>query len=209
MLITCHTFLTLDGVMQGPGGPEEDSSAGFGNGGWMVPFADQDFGAIVEGWFERAGAVLLGATTYGLMQPYWSTVTDPDNGAARVLNRGRKYVVSTTMRDADWGDTTILRSLDDVRTLKATGGGELQVHGSAGLAAALHEAGMIDEYRLFIFPVTVGAGKRLFSDGAPPSGYDVLASRTTSTGASYLELRPTRFRGGAFAVSDGRETVAH
>ena len=134
MRITVHTFLTLDGVMQAPGGAEEDPQGGFRHGGWMVPFVDQDFNEIAASWFERTDAVLLGRTTYEMMKPYWSSVTDPDNAAARVLNDGRKYVVSTTMHSADWGDTTILRSLDDVRERKGQDGGELQVHGSAMLA---------------------------------------------------------------------------
>jgi dihydrofolate reductase len=208
MFITCHTFLTLDGVMQGPGGAEEDTTEGFDHGGWMVPFADADFGDIAESWFARADAVLLGRTTYELMQPYWSAVSDPDNGAARVLNEGRKYVVSSTMREADWGDTTVLPSFTDIWSLKATEGGELQVHGSARLARAMHEAGMIDEYRLVIFPVTVGVGKRLFSEAAAPRGYDVLTRRATRAGATYLELRPEAFQGGRFVVDGGREAVA-
>jgi dihydrofolate reductase len=209
MLITCHTFLTLDGVMQGPGGQDEDTTSGFGHGGWMVPFADQDFGEIAESWFARADSVLLGRTTYELMKPYWSTVTDPDNGAGRVLNQGRKYVVSTTLREADWGQTTILRSLDEVEDLKAKEGGELQVHGSARLATALHQAGMIDEYRLVIFPVTVGAGKRLFPDSAAPNGFEVLTSRTTQSGGTYLELRPGGFHAGGFVVENGREAAVN
>ena len=207
MRITVHTFLTIDGVMQGPGGPEEDPAGGFTNGGWMVPFVDETFGEIAESWFARTDAVLLGRTTYEIMQPYWSSVTDPANGAARALNDGPKYVVSTTMRSADWGDTTILRSLDDVRELGSRNGGELQVHGSAGLAASLHAAGLIDEYRLFTFPVTVGEGKRLFEADAPPRGYELITSRTTGAGATYVELRPTEFRGGgAFTVEGGRES---
>ena len=208
MRIAVHEFLTIDGVMQGPGGEDEDREGGFATGGWMVPYADQEFGEIVEGWFARADAVLLGRTTYGLMESYWSAVTDPDNGAARVLNKGRKYVVSSSLQTADWGDTTILRSLDEVRQLKETGSGELQVHGSAGLAAALHEAGMVDEYRVVFFPVSVGAGKRLFGLAAPPLGYDLITTRVTGAGAIYVELTPVRFRsGGAFSVEDGKETT--
>jgi dihydrofolate reductase len=207
MRITIHTFLTLDGVMQGPGGPEEDRDDGFANGGWLVPHFDQDVATVVDGWFARTGAVLLGRTTYEMMQPYWSTVTDPDNRGAAVLNQGPKYVVSSTLERADWGDTTILRSLDDVRALKERDGGELQVHGSAGLGASLHAAGLIDEYRLLTFPVTVGHGKRLFGTEAPASGYDVVASRTTAGGATYAELRPVTFAGsGTFTVDDGKES---
>jgi dihydrofolate reductase len=152
--------------------------------------------------------VLLGRSTYEVMIPYWSTVTDPENVVARVLNDGPKYVVSTTLDTADSGDTTILRSLDDVRALKASGHGELQVHGSAGLASALHRAGLVDEYRLVVFPVTVGTGKRLFGEDASPSGYELLRARTTTAGATYVELCPAPFHAGGFTVEDGREAVA-
>lgn len=102
MRLTAHTFCTLDGVMQGPGGAEEDPEGGFTAGGWLVPYAEKDMGEIVESWFARCTAVLLGRTTYAMMESYWSTVTDPDNGVATVLNHGRKYVVSTTMEHASW-----------------------------------------------------------------------------------------------------------
>ena len=131
MRITVHTFLTLDGVMQAPGGAEEDPQGGFSRGGWMVPFVDQDFNEIAASWFraDRRGA----ARPHDLRDDEAVLVDGhrSDNAAARVLNHGRKYVVSTTLRRADWGDTTILRSLDDVRALKVQDGGELQVHGSA------------------------------------------------------------------------------
>jgi dihydrofolate reductase len=204
MHLTLHTFLTLDGVMQGPGGVEEDRSDGFSNGGWTVPYFDQDMGEIVDDWFSKTDAILFGRTTYELMKGYWPNVSDPDNRAAQMLNTRPKYVVSSTLQSADWGPTTILDSLDAVRALKAREGGELQVHGSAGLAAALHAAGMVDEYRLATFPVTVGAGKRLFTPEAPASGYEPIASRTTGTGVTYVELRPTPFTGGTFTIEDGR-----
>ena len=209
MRLTIHTFLTLDGVMQGPGGPEEDPTGGFSNGGWTVPYFDQDTGAIVDGWFSRTDAILLGRTTYGLFGPYWSQVSDPDNRVARVLNERPKFVVSSTLERPDWGPVTILDSLDAVRELKTREGGELQVHGSAALAAALHAAGMVDEYRLFTFPVTVGAGKRLFTPDAPASGYELLTSRTTSTGVTYAELRPVPFGRGAYTIEDGKVSTAN
>ena len=204
MRLTIHTFLTLDGVMQGPGGVEEDRSGDFSNGGWTVPYFDQDMGEIVDDWFSKTDAILFGGTTYELMKGYWPDVTDPDNRAAQMLNACPKHVVSSTLRSADWGPATILDSLDGVRALKAREGGELQVHGSAGLAAALHAAGMIDEYRLVTFPVTVGAGKRLFTPKAAASGYELVTSRTTGTGATYVELRPTPFAGGTFTIEDGK-----
>ncbi len=209
MKLVTHTFLTLDGVMQGPGGAEEDPSGGFGRGGWLVPFSDVDMGVIVESWFARTEAILLGRNTYETMRAYWSQVTDPANGAATKLNHGRKYVASNTLTHADWGDSTVLRGdvIGQVADLKKGGRGELQVHGSARLAQALHAAGLIDEYRLLVFPVTVGAGKRLFTDDAPPRAYNLLESRTTRTGAVYQVLAPKSFEAGGLTVQDGREAV--
>jgi dihydrofolate reductase len=209
MKLVTHTFLTLDGVMQGPGGAEEDRSGGFGRGGWLVPFSDTDMAAIAASWFTRTEAILLGRHTYETMQAYWSQVTDPANGVAAKLNHGRKYVVSNTLTSADWGETMILRgdAIGQVADLKKGGRGELQVHGSARLAQALHAAGLIDEYRLLVFPVTVGAGKRLFTDDAPPLGYTLLESRTTRAGAVYQVLAPKAFEAGDLTVRGGREAV--
>ena len=209
MKLVIHTFLTLDGVMQGPGGAEEDRSGGFGHGGWLVPFSDADMGEIVESWFARTEAILLGRRTYETMRAYWSQVTDPANGAATKLNYGRKYVASNTSFDAGWGDTTVLRGdvPRQVADHKSGGRGELQVHGSARLAQALHAAGLIDEYRLLVFPVTVGAGKRLFTEAAPPRGYSLLESRTTRAGAVYQVLTPKAFEAGGLTVQEGREAV--
>jgi dihydrofolate reductase len=209
MKLVTHTFLTLDGVMQGPGGAEEDRSGGFGRGGWLAPFSDADMGTIAASWFARTEAILLGRHTYETMRAYWSQVTDPANGVAAKLNRGRKYVASNTLTSADWGDTTVLRGdvIGQVADLRKGGRGELQVHGSARLAQALHAAGLVDEYRLLIFPVTVGAGKRLFTDDAPPLGFTLLESRSTRAGAVYQVLAPKAFETGDFTVRDGREAV--
>ena len=208
MKLTVHTFLTLDGVMQGPGGADEDTTGGFSRGGWVVPFADQTFGEIVTGWFSKAEAILLGRTTYTMMHRYWSQVTDPDNIVAVKLNGLPKYVVSSTLRDPEWHDTTVLDgdAVDRVRKLKQQPGGELQVHGSWALARGLHQAGLIDEYRLLVFPVTVGAGKRLFTEDAPPSGYTLVDSATTGTGAVYSALQPRPFEVGRVGeVTNGSE----
>ncbi|HEY0807720.1 MAG TPA: dihydrofolate reductase family protein [Pseudonocardiaceae bacterium] len=198
MKLVVHTFLTLDGVMQGPGGADEDPSNGFTRGGWLVPYVDQDFGEIVNSWFEKAEAILLGRTTYAMMSTYWSQVTDPDNLVAVKLNGLPKYIASTTLRDPEWHATTVLpdKLEDRVRELKQQSGGELQIHGSCGVAQTLHRAGLIDEYRLLVFPTTVGAGKRLFGEDAPPSGYTLVDSRVTSAGASYAALRPAQFQVG-------------
>jgi dihydrofolate reductase len=207
MQLTLHTFLTIDGVMQGPGGADEDTSGGFCRGGWLVPLADQVFGEIVTGWFSRAEAILLGHKTYNDMYGYWSKVTDPGNVVAAKLNGQPKYVAASTLRDPEWQPTTVLSGdvLGQVRQLKQQPGGELQVHGSARLARALHQAGLVDEYRLLVFPVTVGNGKRLFTADAPASGYTLAESRTTSTGVVYSVLRPRPFETGRVEVAEGRE----
>jgi len=211
MKLSVHTFLTLDGVMQGPGGAEEDPSNGFERGGWLVPFADEIMGEVVDSWFERASAILIGHTTYTTMQAYWSQVTDPDNLVATVLNSGPKYVASTTMTAATWDDTTVLGGdvIAAVAHLKKTpGDGEVQVDGSAQLATARRTAGLVDEYRLITFPVTVGNGKRLFAADAPPVGFTVLDTRVTNTGAVYIALTPQDFAAGVFTDTDGKEPVA-
>ncbi len=221
MRLTVHEFLTLDGVMQGPGGPTEDPSGGFDRGGWIVPYSDDpDFNAIVTSWFDRAGHLLLGRTTYSLMAPYWPQITDPDNPVAAALNTLPKHVVSTSLTEAPWGPSEIIGDdvVERIRTLKelsvpgpggTPGGGELQVHGSHGLARFLHDAGLVDEYRLLTFPVVVGGGKRLFDEGAAPAGFEVVRTRTTSRGAVYQELAVSALpAAGEFEVGkDGREAV--
>jgi dihydrofolate reductase len=210
MQLSVNTFVSLDGVMQGPGGPDEDRSGGFEHGGWLVPRADEDMGEIVDGWFRRADVILLGRTTFEMMRAYWSQVTEPGNLVATALNSWRKYVVSTTLTDeqAVWGDTTVIRDdvLAKVKRLKEQPGNEIQVHGSWQLARTLHDAGIVDVYRLLYFPVVIGSGKRLF-DGATPSSYELVDSRTTSAGATALTLQAREFRTGGFAVEGGQETV--
>ena len=207
MRLTVNTFVTTDGVMQGPGGVDEDPSNGFDRGGWLVPYVDEDFGAIVDGWFTDASAILLGRTTYDMMHPYWSQVTDPDNLVSAKLNGLTKYVVSTTLTDPVWQNTTVISSdvVGSVAGLKDSGEGELQVHGSCALAKTLQEAGLVDEYRLLVFPVLVGAGKRLFSDGAPPSGLTLVDSSVTGAGVVYSAFTPAPFAVGRIGVEDGRE----
>lgn len=217
MELSVHTFISLDGVMQGPGGVQEDPSNGFECGGWLVPHSAEGQLNPVDGWFRHADAILLGRTTFDMMRTYWSQVTDPDNLVATALNTWQKYVVSSTLSDAAaaWGNTTVLRGdvVEQVRRLKEQPGGELQVHGSWQLVRTLHDAGLVDTYRLLQFPVVVGDGKRLFADGATPATYRITESEVLSGGAGAvsLTLRQAEFGStgaGEFVVRDGKEAIA-
>jgi dihydrofolate reductase len=193
MELTVTTFVTMDGVMQGPGGVQEDPSNGFDQGGWLLPWVDQDFGEIVDAWFTDAEEFLLGRRTYDMMYPAWSKVTDPDEVVAQKLNNLPKHVVSRTLRSPEWTNSRVIDGdvVEAVRALKARPGRELQVHGSAQLVQTLHRHNLVDEYRLLVFPVVLGTGKRLFGDGTVPTAFKTVANRTTSTGVVALTLRPT------------------
>ena len=208
MRITVHEFMSLDGVVQGPGAADEDPSGGFTAGGWAVPLFDEESGGIVDSWFQRVGALLFGRTTYGIMKPFWSQVTDPGDRVAAAMNGLPKYVVSGTLGPQDWQPTTVLPDLDAVRALKdQPGDGELQVHGSGRLARGLLAAGLVDELRIITFPVVLGRGKRLFDTGTPAGGFTVVDARTLPSGVSYLALTPKPLETGAYAVRDGKEVV--
>lgn len=192
MKLTVTTFLSLDGVMQAPGGPEEDPSDGFGLGGWLVPFADEDFGRQVVSWFETADAFLLGRGTYEIFLSYWPHVTDENDPIAGALNRLPKYVASRTLDHVDWAGASLLKgdTVEAVRELKSRPGRELQVHGSAGLLQTLVEHDLVDEYRLLVFPVVLGQGKRLFDSGAVPRTLRHLSTTTTAAGATMHRYAP-------------------
>jgi len=202
MKLTVQTFLTLDGVMQAPGGPEEDPAGGFPYGGWSFPYGDQDFGGTMAGWFASAGAFLLGRRTYDIFSGYWPKVTDPANPIASRLNALPKYVASTTLRSADWAGTEVLSGdiPAAVAKLKQQPGGELQVHGSGGLAQTLIEHDLIEEYRLLYFPVHLGEGKKLFRDGTRAAALRLTSTKTTSTGVLVATYEPAgEVRLGSFA----------
>jgi dihydrofolate reductase len=215
MELTVHLFVSLDGVVQGPGSPEEDTSGGFTRGGWLVPYVDDDFGVAVDGWFERTGELLFGRTTYDLMQGYWPQVTDSGGRAGEALNRLPKHVVTSHPDDlGPWSAAAPLAGepIAAVRALKAraaANGGELQVHGCAMLARTLLAAGLVDELRTLTFPTVVGAGKRLLEPGLPPSSWQLTTCSATGSGAVAARYRPTAEAGtGTFVVRDGREAVA-
>lgn len=203
MRLTLTTFLTLDGVMQSPGAPEEDRAGGFEHGGWVVPFADDGMGAAITRWFAQADAFLLGRRTYEIFASHWPHVPD-DNPIAAALNTLPKYVVSTTLDSPDWRGSAVIGSdvMEAIAALKARPGRELQVHGSGQLAQALIAHGLIDEYRLLVFPVYVGAGRRLFEDLAATGSLQLLESTTTETGVLLLTYEPAGpLAHGSFALA--------
>lgn len=193
MKLTVTTFLSLDGIMQSPGGPEEDPSNGFDLGGWLVPFADEDMGRYVVEWFETADAFLMGRKTYQILKSYWPNVTDENDPVAASLNGLPKYVATRTLDKPDWADwagTTPLQGeaeggvVEEIRELKSRPGRDLQVHGSADLIQTLTANDLVDEYRLFVYPVVLGKGKRLFEPGATPSTMCHVETRTTPAGVT-------------------------
>jgi dihydrofolate reductase len=190
MKLVVNAFLTLDGVMQAPGGPDEDRDGGFQYGGWSAPFFDDDGSKTVVDSIARASAYLLGRKTYDIFAAYWPTATE-DIEIADPLNSRPKYVVSTTLKNPTWQHTTVISNhvLDAVAHLKEQPGDELNVQGSAVLLQTLHP--LVDEYRLWICPVQVGSGKRLFDNPAHAAALELIETHPNSTGAIYAVYRPT------------------
>ena len=190
MRLILHQFLTLDGVYQSPGSQDEDRDGGFDQGGWQAPYRAPESGAVVLGWFGRADAFLLGRRTYDNMSTFWPTAGD--NPIANQLNALPKYVASTTLSSVDWGNSSLLVGdvAAEVARLKERPGGELQVHGSGGLAQTLIEHDLVDEYRLVYFPVHVGSGKRLFRDGTRPAALRLVDSQVTAGGIIFATYEP-------------------
>jgi dihydrofolate reductase len=184
------TFVTLDGVMQAPGGPGEDPSGGFSYEGWLVPHFDDAVGEQITTWFTGAQDFLLGRTTYDIFYASWPKMIS-DDPVSQGLNFKKKYVASRTLTSVEWETAELLQGDvgDAVRKLKAEDGGELQVHGSAGLIQTLLREDLVDELRLVVFPVVVGEGKRLFGDGAIPRTWRLNTQAISPSGAVMLSYQ--------------------
>lgn len=181
-------FITLDGVMQAPGGPEEDTESGFKYGGWTAPYfreADDAAGEFMQEWM-RSTDILLGRKTFDIFAAFWPSHAEMWPG----INDVTKYVVSNTVTEnkTDWKNVTFLRSVDDIKKLKEQDGGDIKVHGSGNFAQTLFKHDLVDELVLQIFPITLGQGKKLFEDGAIAAAFTVTKSLVTPNGviiASY------------------------
>jgi dihydrofolate reductase len=196
------TFVTLDGVMQAPGGPDEDRSGGFTHGGWSVGYWDDQMGRIMGEFMAPPFELLLGRRTYEIFAAYWPHSTEP---GADALNSARKHVASRTLRSVVWNNSTLIKG--DVATyvseLKQQSGPEIQVHGSGDLLQTLLKNELVDEFHVWTFPVVLGAGRRLFGEGAIPAGLEVEAVTTSTTGvviATYERVGAIKY--GSFALED-------
>jgi dihydrofolate reductase len=194
MKLTTTTNVSVDGVMQGLGGPDEDRRGGFERGGWALPLFDKEAEAFLGQVYQRADAFLFGRQTYEIFAGYWGAMADPGNSPiAAALNTRPKYVASTTLTDPKWADTTVLPGdvAAAIRELKAKPAGELQVHGSGSLIRWLFDNHLVDEIILLTYPVVVGQGTRLFPDTGPDLALELVESRATPGGVTIQVYRPT------------------
>ena len=191
MKLTAMLFVTLDGVYQGPGGPDEDRRGGFERGGWLALRSDEEIVPAIRSVYERADAFLLGRTTYDIWEPYWPH-HDDGGPIAHNLNVLPKYVPSTTLKDPTWQNTYVIDGDVEaaVRELKARPEGELQVHGSGALLRWLLERDLVDELILHIYPVVLGDGLRLFPQRGPSHDLALVESRSTPSGVTIQTYRP-------------------
>ena len=201
-------FTTLDGVMQAPGGPEEDRENGFAHGGWLVPYFDETFAQLMAAWTVRAGGYLLGRKTYEIFAASWPNSDDAADEAAIALNSRPKWVVSRTLGELSWNNSRLLEgeAAEAGARLKAADGDEIQVHGSSELIQTLLRHDLVDELRIWQFPVVLGTGKRLFGGGTVPRSFRLAETRQNTTGAVlHVYERAGGVRYGEVEV--GQETV--
>jgi dihydrofolate reductase len=190
--LTVTTFVTLDGVMQAPGGPDEDRSGGFTHGGWLVPHFDDQTGAFMGEVFKKADAFLLGRRTYEIFAAHWPRITDPKDPVATALNGLPKHVASSSLREVTWDNSDLVRdAVPMVKSLKDRYKRELQVHGSGKLVRTLLDADVVDELNLLVFPIVLGSGQKLFETGGVPTAMKLAAHRGTKNGIMICTYRPS------------------
>jgi dihydrofolate reductase len=198
------TFMTLDGVMQAPGGPEEDPDEGFEHGGWSVGYWDERMGELALEIHLAAGAVLFGRKTYEILGGHWPRVGDDDPMAGK-LNSVPKYVASRTLDTLEWANSSLLEGdvPDAVRRLKAEDGDPLLVIGSSELVQTLIQHDLVDTFTVWTFPVVLGGGKRLFGEGTIPAGLELTDIQTATTGVTVATYeRAGDIRYGSFALDE-------
>jgi dihydrofolate reductase len=207
MKLTTITHVSVDGVMQGLGGPDEDRRGGFQRGGWALPLFDDQAAAFVYEIFRRADAFLFGRWTYELFAGYWGAMADPDHPIAAALNTRPKYVAATTLTDPQWAATTVLSGdvAAAVSDLRAKPGGELQVHGSGNLVRWLLANHLVDEIILLTYPVVIGQGTRLFPATGRDTALELVDLQSTPNGVSIQVYRPTGRPRYATAAADPRQ----
>ncbi len=194
--LVVNTFLTLDGVMQAPGGPEEDPSGGFEHGGWSVGYWDDQMMTVMGESMSKPFDLVLGRKTYEIFAAHW-----PHDPEGEPLNKATKHVASTTRKELEWENSKLIEGdvPEAVRALKAQDGPELQVHGSAHLLQTLLAHGLTDEFRLWVFPLVLGTVKRLFDGGTVPAGLEVTRWQVSSTGVIMASYRSgAEIKGGSF-----------
>jgi dihydrofolate reductase len=189
--LVVNTFTSLDGVMQAPGMPEEDREGGFDHGGWQVPYFDEESGEVMTETLAAFDAMLLGRKTYEIFAGYWPYAPADDPIAAR-LNEAPKYVASRTLDSVGWKNSTLLKDdlAGEVARLKEQHN-EIHTSGSGNLVQSLMQQGLVDQYNLWVYPVLLGSGKRLFGDGTVPTALRLIESRTFGNGAVLLSYEPT------------------
>ena len=195
-----NTFVTLDGVMQAPGGPEEDPESGFEHGGWSFGYWDEQMQNRMGELMGKPFDLVLGRKTYEIFAAYWPH--NADQPGAEPLNKATKHVASTTLKELDWENSQLIEGdvPDGIRALKEQDGPELQIHGSSNLIQTLLANDLIDEFRVLIFPLVLGRGKRLFDGGTVPAGLEVTSSEVSSTGVVMATYRTgAEIKYGSFA----------
>ncbi len=179
-------FITLDGVMQAPGGSKEDTAEGFKYGGWMGPYFDKVGGQEMDKQMKKTYALLLGRITYDIFAGYWPQNTE--KGWPQV-NKITKYVVSKTLKRPNWENTVVIKDVKELKKLKNSVGPDLQVYGSANLVQSLMEHDLVDEFWLKIFPITLGTGKRLFDKGTIPAAFKLVYSKISPSGVIFASYK--------------------